>query len=179
MNTNPYESPQSEDSPRPSAIDQRVRARRDARVALLILLVPAFYNFVCFNFSFDASRIGFSVRNVYQLANGVGFIAGAVAIWILALPVLEFLTGGFHAVFGRNSKLDDWKTALYRILRRAPIFAVGGAILWAIWVGAFYQLGIGFYTVSVPIGVAAHVLAAGLYLPLFYRWYELERAAAR
>ena len=56
-----------------------------------------------------------------------------------------------------------------------PAFS-GGAVLWAIWVAAFYQLGIGFYTVSLPIGIAAHLLAAGLYIPLFYRWYKVERA---
>ena len=49
------------------------------------------------------------------------FVAG---IWFLGLAALEFLTGGLHAVFSRNSKLHDWNTSLYLVVCRAPMFAL-------------------------------------------------------
>ena len=175
---NPYESPRSEATHWLPPSDERIVAKRNVRIALLIMLAPAIYNFICFNFPAHPNRIELPIHSVFRSINGIGFVAITIAIWFLGLPTLEFFTGGFHTVFGRNSKLDDWRTILYLILRRAPVFAVCGAVLWALWVAAFYQLGIGFYTVSVPIGIAGHLLAAGLYVPLFYRWYKTERSSA-
>lgn len=178
MNTNPYASPNSDVLHRLPQFLERVGAQRRIRIALLILLLPAIYNFVCFNFPADANRIELPIHSFYRAVNSVGLVGITVCIWILGLPALELFTGGCHAVFARNSALQSWKTTLYASLRRAPWFALGGAFLWAMWVAAFYQLGIGFYVVSVPLGIASHLLAAGLYLPLFYRWYEIDRSRA-
>ena len=176
MSMNPYESPKSEATPRPPSSAERAAAKRSIRISLAIMLVPAIYNSICFSFPDAPNRSELPIHNVYRTINGIGFVAIVIAIWFLGLAALEFVTGGLHAIFSRNSKLHDWKTSLYVVVRRAPVFALCGAVLWAIWVAAFYQLGIGFYTVSLPIGIAAHLLAAGLYIPLFYRWYKVERA---
>ena len=178
MSTNPYESPKSETTRRSPSSDERLVAKRDVRIALLIMLAPATYNFLCFNFAAKPNQIEIPIHNVFRTINGVGFVAITITIWFLGLATLELMTGIFHAVFAWNSNLHEWKTTLYLILRRAPVFAICGAMLWAIWVWAFYQLDIGIYTVSVPIGIAAHLLAAALYVPLFYRWFKIERAAA-
>ena len=93
-----------------------------------------------------------------------GVFVTAAAIWCLGLGLLELLTGCIHRLFGRKAGLADWKTALYRVLERLPSTAVLGAVLWVVWVIAFYHLGVGFYLISVPVGIAAHLLAASLYL---------------
>ncbi len=177
MNTNPYESPRSS-VVNPSPLDaERTVANRSVRIALAIMLLPAIYNFMCFNFQVEPGSIESPIRNVYRVVNGIGFAALVAAIWFCGLTALEFVTGGFHAIFGKGSHESDWKLSLYEIIRRAPMFAVGGAVLWACWATAFYQFGVNFHVITLPIGAAAHLLAAGLYLPLFYRWYKLERTA--
>lgn len=178
MSTNPYESPQSQAEPRLTPNEARWIARRSVRVALLILLAPALYNFICFNFTPNANRPERSIYAVYRTLNSLGFVLTVAGVWFFGLTVFEFVTGGFHSIYARNSRLEDWKETLYTILRRIPFFAVPGAVLWAIWVMAIYQLQLGFYFVSIPIGIAAHLLAACVYVPLFYRWYKLERANA-
>jgi hypothetical protein len=176
MSTNPYESPRSDTTRRSLPNDERVAAMRRLRFALLILLVPAIYNFFCSHYPTAAGR-EVPMHVMYRAINGAGCAAMVLAIWFFGLAALEFVTGGIHTVLARNSKLDAWKATLYETLRRAPGFAVGGAALWSVWCFAIYQLGIEFYTVSLPIGFAAHVLAAALYVPLFYRWYQAERFA--
>jgi hypothetical protein len=142
------------------------------------MVIPAIYNFICFNFPPIGNRIQLPVHGVYRIMNSFGLVLVVAAIWLFGLTALEFSTGVIHSVVARKSKLDDWKESLYAVLRRTPFFAVPGAVLWATWVIAFYRLQLGFYTVSVPIGIAAHLLAAGLYVPLIYKWYSMERSVA-
>lgn len=176
MSTNPYQSPGADTlGPLPSS-DERLLALRHVRIALLILLLPAGFNFVSFNFP-DPRYLDSPIYNLFRALNAIGFVAIAGAVWFLGLAVLEGLTRLLHAIFARRSEIHDWRMTLYLILGRAPAFAIAGAVLWTIWVAAFYQLQVGFYTISVPIGIASHLLAAGLYLPLFYRWYQTERIA--
>lgn len=177
MSTNPYESPGIQAAIRSTSNEDRLTALRSLRIALPILVVPAIYNLICFSFPFDANRIDVPIHNVYRTINLIGLVLIVSAIWFFGLLFLESVTGGLHSFLARKSQLEDWKTALYAIVRRFPLFAVPGAALWAIWVAAFYQLHLDFFTVSVPIGVAAHLLAAALYVPLFYRWYKMERHA--
>ncbi len=152
-------------------------------MALVILLLPATYNFVCFNFPMiHAGTNRAATFYVYPIAcvlNGVGFALIVFAVWFQGLAALQLATWLLHKLFARCTPLAAWKQRLYLAVGRAPRFAVAGAVLWTIWVAAFYQFGVGFYAISVPIGIAAHVLAAGLYLPLVLGWYKLERAALR
>lgn len=183
MSVNPYESPKVDMNQPAYRYVPREDAQRSLRIALLIMLVPAVYNFACFSFALFNFRIRvgrpLAMSNVDRAVNSVGFVLIALAVWFLGLSVLEFFTLRIHYVAARASKFNDWKDSLYLTLRRAPFFAFAGAGLWAVWVCAFYQLRIGFYEISVPIGIAAHLLAACFYLPLFWRWYHLEFAARR
>jgi len=178
MNTNPYESPKSQATLQSPHSEERTTALRSVRIALLMMLAPAIYNLIYFSFSADTNRIEIPIHSIYRTLNTIGLVAITTAIWFFGLAALDFVTGGLHSVFSRRTTLDNWKTTLYIILRRAPFFAFFGAVLWAIWVAAVYQFGFEFYTVSVPIGVAAHLLAAGLYLPLIYQWYKVECSSA-
>lgn len=141
---------------------ERQAALRRVRIALLLLLVPAIYNFISFSSCPNGNRIGLRIHGISQTLNSNGFILIVAATWFFGLRAFELVTGGIHSIVARNSKLSDWKEPLYINLRRAPFFAVPGAVLWAICVMAFYQLQLGFYPVSVPIGIAAHILAACL-----------------
>lgn len=176
MSTNPYEPPQSQAEPRLTQNEARLIALRSVRIALLILLAPAFYNFICFNFTPNANRAELPIYAIYRILNSLGFLLTVAAVWFFGLKIFEFVTGGFHSIYARNSMLEDWKETLYTILRRVPFFAIPAAVLWAIWVMAIYQLTLGFYVVSIPIGITAHLLAACLYVPLIYRWYKLEQS---
>lgn len=177
MSTNPYQPPDIQAAPSATRNENQYSARRSLRIALLILLVPAIYNFVCFSVQFTGNQISFPSHILYLTINTVALLLTVAAIWFIGLTALEFITGGLHSIVARKSKLEDWKESLYEILRRAPYLAVPGAVLWAVWVIAIYQLQFGFYVVSVPIGIAAHALAACLYLPLIYRWFRVESTA--
>ena len=174
-NTNPYQPPKAGTAP-PPVVAGRHAALRHFRIALLILLVPAFYNFVCFNFLAGPATATLALSDFHRLVNTLGFAFGTVALWYFGLAMLEVLSVSIHAIFARESELVRWKSDLYDTLRRGPLLACLGAVLWSIWVAGFYQLGISFYVISVPIGVAAHIVAACLYLPLIYRWYQTKRA---
>ncbi len=177
MNQNPYTPPESQQPVIPALNVDQALARRNVRMALLILLMPAVYNFCCFNFPMGSATRQSSVPAVFVIANSAGMISVAAAIWFFGYQALEITVRLIHSIVARHSKFDQWQHALYVTLVRLPVFAILGAILWVIWVAAFYQAGIGFYTISWPIGLAAHLLAAGLYVPLIYRFYRLEYPA--
>lgn len=140
----------------------------------LLLLVPAAYNVYLFNF-FQGD--GTTIPTLFRLFNTIGFACVGAMAWFCGLGLLEYLTGTIHSLVARKSTRDDWQHALYATLRPAPRLALAGAVLWTIWDVAIYQLHLDFNSVSIPIGIAAHLLAACLYLPLVYRWYKLEHQA--
>ncbi len=174
MSDNPYASPTPVELPPQGGAD-RGEAVRGIRLAMLILLAPAVYNFIWFS-GLHPRQAAIAIPALFLLGNIFGFLLSVVAIWFFGLVVLEFVSASIHAVFGRKTSLDEWNGPLYTMLTRAHWFAIPGAFLWVIWVIGFYLLHINFYTVSVPIGIASHLLAACLYLPLFAQWYALARA---
>lgn len=178
MMPNPYASPESDSTGLHDSSKSRRLAQSCLRLALLILIAPAVYNFTCFSYPAATAPDELRIQNSFAWINGIGFCFTAAALWFLGLPVLELLTVVIHKVFGRTTSVEAWKEALYQSLRRAPFVSVLGAVLWTLWVAAIYQMGVGFYAASVPIGIAAHLLAAGLYVPLFVRWYTLEHSKA-
>lgn len=153
----------------------RANALRRIRYALLILLLPAIYNFICFSLLVDSLVGDLHMWMIYWAVNGMGFAALATAVWFLGLRLLEVWTVVVHKIFGSKATLENWNAALYEVLVRGPLLAVLGAIVWGIWVVAYYHLSVGFYMISIPTGIAGNLLAACLYVPLLYRWYSLER----
>ena len=177
MDTNPYSPPSSLETP-PEALTTRESAGRHVRLAISILLVPTLYNLIAFAFAPAWHRRVIPMPPLFQIVNWVGFIAGSLLIWKFAFPVLEILTSVIHAVISRKSTRTEWKGALYESLRAAPLVAVFGAIVWMCWNIAFYMFAVDFFVASVPAAISGHVLAAALYVPLFHRWYRIERRAS-
>jgi hypothetical protein len=79
-------------------------------------------------------------------------------------------------VFAHDTDRAGWLDALHKQLTWAPYLALPGAALWAIWVFGVYQLHVDFRLLSWAVGVPAHLLAACLYVPLLYAWYQLSRS---
>ena len=173
MSDNPYQTPQSVAEPYPLRTNVRTLAEWRVRTALLILLVPAIYNFVCFSYTIGISQIVYPFFVISLVMNSLGFMFVVAMVWFFGLKILELFTWLAYRSMSRKANLDDWLKALYQTLDQTPIFAVLGAILWTLWVVGFYHLQVGFYAISVPLGIVAHLLAAALYLPLLYRWYRM------
>lgn len=173
MSDNPYEPPQQAFVPAAADLPERTRAIGDVRKTLLILLLPAVYNFRCFSRLGADDRFEDSPMIILGIFNAVGFIILFTAIWLFGLSGLELITSFVNALTGQTRQLNQWEQELYKVLRRMPQLAWAGAALWVVWTIAVYQLSVDFYLISVPIGIAAHVLAAALYLPLFFAWYRL------
>ncbi|MDG2220901.1 MAG: hypothetical protein P8L85_05950 [Rubripirellula sp.] len=180
MITNPYEPPQAKlNSPRQDSED-RVAALRALRTSLYILLVPGIYNFICFHFPELFSNSGFQVHELARVANLTLLCLTVGLIWIGGLALLERVAAIIHwalkRMLGSNSSFERWQAELHLALRRSPTLAFWGAILWIIWCLAIFSFHLDFVTVSLPIGIAAHLLAACLYVPLVYQWYKLEQS---
>ena len=112
MSTNPYESPKVQTAQQSTPNEARVTALRNVRISLLIMLIPAVYNFICFNFPSSDNRIDLPIHSVYRAINSIGLVLIVSAIWFFGLTALEFVTGGFHSIVARKSKLDDGKATL-------------------------------------------------------------------
>lgn len=173
LSDHPYEPPQQPFVPAATDLPERRQAIGDVRKALVILLLPAVYNFLSFSRLPTDDRVTGSLMLVLRVLNAVGLCILLASIWWFGLSILELITSLVNSLTGQRRKLPEWKQELYKVLRRMPQLAWAGAVLWVVWTIAFYQLDVDFYLISVPIGIAAHVLAAALYLPLFFAWYRL------
>jgi hypothetical protein len=172
MTENPYQSPSFPGETVAAESRLRRQARRSFRVAALILFLPAAYNY----WAFDAYAVGRLPGDDAQLSrtlNMLGLVMVAALIWHLGLPGLEALARLLRTVFARGTDRTAWEEALYRSLGWAVYLAIPGAVLWTIWVFAFYRLHADFHALSWAIGVPAHLLGACWYVPLIYRWYRL------
>lgn len=171
---NPYASPQSMAGRRAEWTAERIEARRQVRLALAILLAPGIYNFAAFDMAVRGDRQS-ALLEAARILNTTGVLLLCLFIWFCGLQTLEVAVRVIHRVVGRRDTVGQWLAALYAALARLWCFAAVGALLWFAWVAGFYYLHIGFYRISYPVGILAHLLAAGLYLPLIWRWYRLER----
>ena len=171
-NVNPYAPPEA--STEPDNQQSRSSAARGLRLSLAALLFPALYNFAWYHALLSVPT---GVANVYGFINGLGLAVLIIAIWFFGLAAFELAARLLFKLFARYSKIEEWNSILYSSLNASPGFALCGAALWILWIVAFYELEVSFYTVSIPVGITAHLLAAGLYLPMFHRWFCLEKAA--
>ena len=142
----------------------------------LILSVGAVYNAYMFaEFDNPAPE---NVIAVLQIANIAGALFVVAVITFFTLPLLELLSSACCYLFAKSSSLDKWHGELYAVLSTTVPFAILGAIVWCSWVYAFYVLRMDFHQISVPTGMAAHVLAAFVYLRIVFRWWRLEHSPA-
>lgn len=173
MSDNPYQTPQIVADLYPIRTTVRIVVERRVRTALLVLLVPAIYNFVCFSFAIGNSQIVNPFFVISLALNTLGFVFVFATVWFFGLTIIERIAWIVDRIMARKANLNGRLNVLYQALDTTPIFSVLGAILWTTWVVGFYHLGLDFYALSFPIGIAAHLLAAAFYLPLFYRWFRM------
>jgi hypothetical protein len=176
MKTNPYQTPSSNPTATPESTGDRALATQGFRLSTVLLTCPALYNFFCFS-SLGSPTSAIHAFTWLHVAMTLAILFAAAVLSTLGFTALEFATRVLHAVFAKRSGLNSWKQALYSSLQTLPLFASFGAVAWALWVLAFYQLQASFYTASVPLGIIGHLLAAGVYGPLFFKWYQIEYSA--
>lgn len=177
MTENPYESPKCMGETAIAPTTLQVQATRSFRAMAFVLLLPAIFNY----WEFDAhvvSRLPGLLAGNCRSANVLGFVVGVALVWFFAMPALETLARFVRIIFAGGTDRAAWQEILYRSLNRALYLAVGGAVLWGIWVFGFYEMKSDFQTISWAVGVPAHVLAACWYVPLIGRWYRLAVSSA-
>jgi hypothetical protein len=176
---NPYEAPAySGRSQEPTNSSPRRVARKRLRLAILVLFIPAAYNYYCF----DKAALGnVHPAGAYEIVarsiNIGGIIMATCLLWFLCLPMLELMTWWIFRVVLKSERFESGMNALYESLRFAVYFALVGALLWMIWNVGYYDCHIDFFTISIPVGILANFLAAGVYIPLAYRWHRIKKAA--
>jgi hypothetical protein len=178
MIENPYQSPQFSGETANTESSLRKRARLSFRIAILVLLIPAVYNYWAYDaHAVASSRLPSDLATLCRTVEVLGFVVAGTLIWFLGLPILEAIAQLVRILFANGADRTAWQDILYRSLSWAAFLAVPGAALWGMWVFGFYQMDVDFYTISWAIGVPAHLLAACWYLPLMHGWYRL--AASR
>ena len=182
MDDNPFSPPSALERRTESVSSTRSSARRSIQLSLLIFLIPTIYNFVCFDI--ERTRSIAEINNIvtpmvsfFQIIGFIGIANAFIALCFLTLPLCEIATLCLNRWLGQRNNLDLWKTELYASMIALPKFAIPGAILWSLWVFLFYQFGMAFTTVSISVSVAAHLLAATFYIPLFVAWFKIERSS--
>ena len=174
MTENPYQSSEVPCDAVKAESSLRERARLSFRVATLVLLIPAVYNYWAFDaIAIASSGLPSDLANLYRTVNVIGFFVGGSLIWFLGVPLLEATARLVRIVFANGTDRTAWQETLYRSLSWTAFLAIPGAALWVLWVFAFYQKNMNFYTISWSAGIPAHLLAACLYLPLIHGWYRL------
>ncbi len=113
MPANPYESPKTELGCSGSPSSDRSSALRSVRLACLILLVPALFNYHAFDTRFvEVGRIA-PVVVVYRTLNLLGIAISYSLVWFFALPVLELVARTLHKLFARHVSQDRWLAVLH------------------------------------------------------------------
>ena len=175
--TNPYRPPIAAGSESDAL---RPRALFALRITLLLLLVPAALNYVCFDLvAIGQSGLSATQKWLYRTTNLSLVVAVPNVIWFLGLPLLEGLGELIRSRLAGDTDKARWREALHLSLRPAPWLALIGAVLWSLWVIGVYLLGIHFFAISLAVAVPAHLVAACFYIPLLVRWIRLARAAKR
>lgn len=179
MSANPYQSPTVESLPPVRQPASRAESRAALHAACLILLAAGLVNYYAFDMR-DIAGAGYDARlkTVLRTMNVAGIAVVFLLSWFFALPLLEFFGRVIRALTGRRAALDRWNDALYLSLKPAKYLAVAGAVLWILWVVAFYVADFNFVVISFAVGLPAHLLAACVYVPLAFRWFKLARGDA-
>ena len=185
MTQNPYESPSTQAVPVAHEFDlKRQKAIWSLRYTYLILVMPALYNNACLNiaaFTFSP------VPGAKPITSGAWIVVFGFAVlfsivigglwWFLSLACIERITRIIHWCVSKQLTCGAWINRLHDSFGKLYWYAIPGAILWGSWVYAYYQLEMDSISVSIAAGIAAHILAAAWYIPLFFNWYQIDRAS--
>jgi hypothetical protein len=184
---NPYEAPESLDqavaAPR---LAERPVALKTIRDALLILAIPAVWNYGCLFWSefagvprdgrmFDADddpviRV-MAVGNLFLLA------ATFLGLWLFALKILDGIALAVHHFFGGRTSNTEWLESMYYSLWTLLWASRLGAVCWIVWLILFFYARTfdPFWTCFV-MGTVGHLIGAWVYGTVFYNWYRLRQA---
>ncbi|MCA9193504.1 MAG: hypothetical protein KDB03_17150 [Planctomycetales bacterium] len=127
MQVNPYHSTITERDDKLVAIASRVRAQKCLRAVLLLLLIPAIYNYV----EFDMEAIGSQqlpgfVPHLFRSVNILGMVVGTLLIWKVGLRILEIFALGIRTFVGRRIEFTAWMDVFYGSITNAVWLAVPG-----------------------------------------------------
>ena len=184
MSVNPFESPrEAQQSPGTDSNFASLAAERASAVkcytfTILILAVPAIANLLLFNYFITGGVKPLALFYLLATLNAIGVALVIFGLLLGGVFVLESITRLAHQLFGNKSQVELWHRALYDVLRYASFLALPAAILWAIWLWLFYGTNLPYLLFTVPISILAHLLAAILYVALFWRWYKISKRAS-
>ena len=176
MSVNPFEPPRTPGEP-PRVSGLSSRAKLAWRTIVLLMMVPAIYNFLEFNAKVimapsAGSRLAPIEALTLWLGNSLLIVVGGIALWLFGLQLINALSMTIRRLFAPQCSAIAWQEPLERALYRAAILAIPGALLWMAWVFGFYEMQMNFYVLSWLIGIPAHILGACVYIPLIYGWYR-------
>lgn len=101
--------------------------------------------------------------------------AGGGILWGFGFRVLRHVSWLIHSLLGRRRvEYMAWDRVFCRSLRTLPRLSAIGAVLYL----CYFGFGWGGWPEDVIIGIAANLLGAYFYVPLFLGWYRLWRDAS-
>ncbi|MCB0360668.1 MAG: hypothetical protein KDD44_13565 [Bdellovibrionales bacterium] len=177
MKTNPYASPQTDPTLPLEGSADREAVVASLRWSIILLFGPALWNFWCFHQQLSPAFARVGLVGVIVVVNGALSIAAFLAVFFLALPLVERIAGFLHYLLGGGTPREQWMNILYKTLaERLLISSAGCAVLWALWDFFFYHTSAPVLVVSNVLAISAHVLAAWTYGGVLYRWWQARRS---
>jgi hypothetical protein len=175
MENNPYRSPESIEDVAPKNLP-RADALLRFRIAIALLIIAALVNgFFLPRYRYTGAAVVFTTYRIglldFIFIAAIGFFA-----MTCTFEVLERLAKLLRRILSPNSDPDSWNNAIYNAFRPAIPLGLLGALLWIIWVIAFFELEVNFYLISYAIGIPAHLLAAAIYLRILWGWFKAARS---
>jgi hypothetical protein len=183
---NPYEAPESPDQVAPPRAAERPVALKNIRDALLILLIPAAWNYGCL---FWGEFVGVPrggrmldagndpVFRVLALGNLFLLTAAFVGLWLLALKILDGIAVAVHHVCGGRTSRTAWLESMYYSLWTLRWASRLGAVCWIAWlILFFYARMFDPFWICFVMGTVGHLIGAWVYGTIFYNWYRLRQA---
>jgi hypothetical protein len=186
---NPYEAPKSFDqvATTPQSAE-RSAARKNIRHALLILVIPAVWNYGCLFWpdliAIPQPRVEptflDSAVQVMSLGNLLLIVAAFIGLWFCALKVLDWIAMTVHRLFGGHTTRTQWLESMYYSLWTLRWAARLGAVCWIAWLILFFYARAGdpFWTCFL-MGTIGHLIGAWVYGTVFYNWYRLRHTTPR
>jgi len=184
-NHNPYRSPVA--APAPPANSYQTARRKalwQVRLALVVLMVPAVANYLCFHFVRAPQRFNGPVElhsPIMVIASGFNaLLLGmlCVVVWFLALWLLERIATILKLLV-RDASSDDWLRVLHNAINRRLLFAaMAGACVWLGWIGMFYYTDVHIIIIHNLAAALAWAAVAWIVLPLLLSWWRFDTTKA-
>lgn len=181
MDDNPYQpdasgldnAESSEEKPAGSVL--RDKARNAFRISTVIFFFAAIFNYAFFDYSYIAGRYANDLVALLRGVNVVAVLLLFTGLFSFAFTVLDRTVQRISRVAMKEDSMA-WITIFRYSLLRLPYFAVGGSVLWCVWVIVFYAFDARDMMTATVFSVLGNLLAAAWYLPMlremFIAWYS-------